>query len=297
MSEGRFQRAPSDSFPGPLVDGRSTTTAGGGTSITSTLTVGQVFPFLNGCKHISAIPWNFTTAVVAQFLLCPYLWIVKGASVLGQDPPTFTDYSDQGQQPAGTGVTLSSLATLANGEALYLGADVPFAGVAVDMSAAVNSNVSTLTVQYWNGSAWVSLAPTDGTASGGATFAQDGLVTWTMPAAGLWAKAQLSDGLASPPAPSLSATVKQSYLSNGINQFPQYWTRWTVSAALDASTVPTTMIALNRSTAYMEVLPNNVLEFRPVKAHNGIAGLQAKSDAGTFSLVLNNFSDNPLAVL
>jgi hypothetical protein len=230
---------------------------------------------------------------VAQFLLCPYLWIVKGASVGGQAPPTFTDYSDQGQQPAGTGITLSSLDTLANGAALYLGADVPFAGTAVDMSSAVNGTVSTLLVEYWNGTGWVSLSATDNTAAGNATFAQDGLVTWTMPAAGLWVKAHLSDGLANPPL-NLTAATKDAYLSNGINRTPQYWTRWTVSVALDSSTVPTTMIALNRSTAYLEVLPANVLEFRPVKAHGGVSALQCKADAGTFALILNCFADNPI---
>jgi hypothetical protein len=256
------------------------------------LAVAQVLPFLNNVKHVVAQPYNFSTAVVMQALLCPYLWIVKASGVGAQSAPTCTDYSSQGQQPAGTGITLSSLATLANGEALYLGANVPFGGVAVDMSAAVNGNVSTLLGQYWNGTAWVSLSITDGTASGGATFAQDGLITWTMPAAGLWAKAQLSDGLANPPL-NLAAATKAAYLSNGINQFPQYWTRWTVSAALDSTTVANTMLALNQSTAYLEILPNNVLEFRPIKAHDGVAGLQLKADAGTFTVIVNQFTDNP----
>lgn len=293
MSQGRYSRIPSDSFAGPLTDGRTITTAGGGTNITSTLTVAQVLPFLNNTKHVVAQPWNFSTAVVLQALLCPYLWIVKGASVLGQDPPTMTDFSSQGQQPAGTGVTLSSLDTLANGQAFYLGANVPFSGVAVDMSSAVNGTTSTLLVEYWNGTAWVSLSATDNTASGGKTFAQDGLVTWTMPTAGLWAKAQLSDGFANPAPVRLAAATKANYLSNGINQFPQYWTRWTVSAALDSSTVATTMLALNQSTAYLEVLSGNVLEFRPVKAHDGVSALQCKTDAGTLSLIVTNFTDNP----
>lgn len=292
MSQGRFQRIGSDTFAGPLTDGRTITAAGGGTSITSTLAVGQVLPFLNNTKHVSAQAYNFSTAVVMQALLCPYLWIVKGASVGGQAPPTMTDFSDQGQQPGGTGITLSSLATLANGEAFYLGADVPFGGAAVDMSAAVNGNNSVLLVEYWNGTTWVSLSATDGTTSGGKTFAQDGLVTWTQPAAGLWAKARLSDGFANPPL-NIAAATKAAYLSNGINEFPQYWTRWTVSAALDSTTVANTIIALNRSTAYMEILPNNVLEFRPVKAHNGVSALQLKSDAGTYSVIVTCMTDNP----
>ena len=294
MSQGRFQRVPSDSFAGPIVDGRTVTAAGGGTSITSTLTVAQVLPFLNNAKHVVAQPWNYSTAVVLQALLCPYLWIVKGASVNVTTPPTLTDYSTVGQQVAGTGITLSALDTLANGQALYLGAGVPFAGVAVDMSAAVNSNVSTLTVEYWNGTAWVSLAATDNTASGGATFAQDGLVTWTMPAAGAWVKSRFSDGLQYPPPATLPNASLDNYCgSDQLNAVPQYWTRWTVSAALDSSTVPNTMIALNQSTAYMEILPNNVLEFRPVKDHGGVSALQCKTDAGTASLIITCYTDNP----
>jgi hypothetical protein len=286
----------SDSFPGPLNDSRSATTAAGGTSITSTLTVAQVIPFPNGTEHVSVQPWNFSTAVVAQMLLCPYLWIVKGTSVLSA-LPTITDFSSQGQQPAGTGVTLSSLDTLANGQAFYLGANVPFAGVAVKMSASVNSNASVLLVEYWNGTAWVSLSATDNTASGGSTFAQDGLVTWTMPAAGAWAKARFSNTLLYAPTnpPNPPATLDAWY-PDQMNQYPQYWTRWTVSAALDSSTVATTMLALNQSTAYTEILPNNVLEFRAYKRHGGVSALQCKSDAGTYSLIMSVFTSSPFDV-
>lgn len=287
-NQGRFQRLGSDNFAGPLCDQRSITAAGGGTSIDSTLAVADFFPFLENSHHFSAIPWNYTTAVVAQLLLCPYLWIVKGSSLTTQ-PPTITDFSLQGQKTGGTGVTLSSLATLGSGEAFYLGANVPFAGVAVDMSAAVNGNASVLTVEYWNGSAWVSLSATDNTAAAGKTFAQDGLVTWTVPAA--WSKAKLSDGIVG--TPSLPASQLANQYLGEVNSLPQYWTRWTVSAALDSSTVANTMIAINQSTAYAEVLANNALEGRILKTHGGVSALAAKADAGTLSLIINCFSDNP----
>ncbi len=293
MSQGRFQRIPSDSFPGTLVDGRTVTAAGGGTSITSTLSVAQVLPFLNNTKHVVAQPWNYSTAVVLQALLCPYLWIVKGTAINVPAPPTLTDYSVQGQQPGGTGITLSSLSTLALGEAFYLGAGAPFAGVAVDMSAATNSNASVLLVEYWNGTSWVSLSATDGTTTGGHTFGQDGLVTWTMPAAGAWAKTRFSDGLQFPPTTLTNATLDNYCGSDQLNAVPQYWTRWTVSAALDSSTVANTMLALNQSTAYTEILSSNVLEFRPVKQHGGVSALQCKTDAGTVSLIITCYTDNP----
>lgn len=53
-------------------------------------------------------------------------------------------------------------------------------GFKVTMGAAVNSNASTLTVQYWSGSGWVGVSGlSDGTAVSGATFAQSGDITFT----------------------------------------------------------------------------------------------------------------------
>jgi len=99
------------------------------------------------------------------------------------DGATYTDYSaaanDNG---AATDVVLSSLDTIANGDWLLVSAPVPFVGLAIDMDAtAVNANAANTSCQYWNG-AWAALSSqTDGTDTG-ANLAQDGQITWALPA-------------------------------------------------------------------------------------------------------------------
>lgn len=52
-------------------------------------------------------------------------------------------------------------------------------GVRFDFGATVNGNAATMTVQYYDEDAgWKALSISDGTASGGATWAQDGAMTW-----------------------------------------------------------------------------------------------------------------------
>ncbi len=66
---------------------------------------------------------------------------------------------------------------------LYVGYDARFdAAEFTFIDGFRNNNASTLDAQYFDGSAWQDLAVTDGTESGGATWAQDGVVSWTRPA-------------------------------------------------------------------------------------------------------------------
>lgn len=97
---------------------------------------------------------------------------------------SYTDYtSEAGDGNPATHVVLSSLSTLANGDGLIVGAQhTKFNKISVDMDASVNSNASTLAAAYWNGSDWVNVSGlTDGTNNGGATFGQDGDITFTEP--------------------------------------------------------------------------------------------------------------------
>lgn len=71
-------------------------------------------------------------------------------------------------------------AATAAGDLIYLGCDVPFRGVYIDVTN-TNSSASVLDGSYWDGTNWTDLTLTDGTTSGGATFAQDAPVTWTVP--------------------------------------------------------------------------------------------------------------------
>ena len=160
----------SSGLPWPVGEARVASTAGGGTALTTTA-VRIVLP--NKSQGAVLLPRNFSTAVVAKFATCPYLGVLKTTD----DLVTATDYSDAAQdESAATDVVLSSLGTLVQGDYLLIGSHQPFRGLAVDVDAA-NANAATLLAEYWNGSAWATLSASDGTASGGATFAQDGLIT------------------------------------------------------------------------------------------------------------------------
>lgn len=149
--------------------------------------------------------------------------------------------------------TLDSLSTYANGDYLLVCADRPFGGIAVDVGNA-NGNASVMTVKYWNGSAWVSIAVTDGTANGGATLGQDGNLTWTVPAA--WA-------------------------TSIINGIAGYWVRIEVSAGLDASVTIREVVLLakdsNRGYGYA-----NVPISLPLGSEDG--GIEAVLAAATATL-------------
>lgn len=240
---------------------RAASTASGGTALSTTV-ARIVLPL--GTRSVALIPRNASGAAVCRFNFNPYLMVLKTADSLATAP---TDYSDNAQDGStSTDVTLSSLNTLANGDALYIGAHVPFSGVVVDVDGA-NGDASVLTVEYWNGSAWTNITATDGTASGGATFAIDGSVTWTVPSA--WERGGPRNGSG------------YELLSN------RYWTRWTVSAALDAAVTLNSMIGISRSTDYAELPFGTTYEKSIVVGHGGWSSVNALTDAGTGNLVVN----------
>ena len=251
---------------GPLGELRAASTANGGTALTTTATYIQL---PQGPHPLFITPRNFVTAVVAQIFLNPWLIVLRTADNLA----TVQDFSVAAQDAdAATDVVLSSMDTAANGDYLYVGAYVPFAGVSIDVDSA-NGTASVLTVNYWNG-AWTDTSATDNTASGGATLAVDGTVTWTVPAD--WRAASLQD-IDSPP-PSAAISYKDERL---------YWTRWQISAALDSSTTLNSLVATNRSTAYFEMMAGQNLEARVRSGIGGTGCIQAKVDAGTGNLIVN----------
>ncbi|MEW6283844.1 MAG: hypothetical protein AB1758_34850, partial [Candidatus Eremiobacterota bacterium] len=110
---------------------------------------------------------------------------------------------------SGANVVLNSLDTLANGDWLVVGLDHEFRGLKVAIDAA-NANAATLAVHYWNGSAWTAVSNlSDGSASGGATLAQAGNITWDYPT---------------------------NWAASTIDGVTAYYVRLSVSAALDADT-------------------------------------------------------------
>lgn len=228
-----------------------------------------------GTNWIEITPRNFASAAaVARFLLSPYLItvITRDSLTTKVDPAYIRSLSDELQDDDTTvALVLNSFDTAANGDYIYIGSHIPFAGVRVD-GTNFNSNASTLTVNYWNGRSWVSISATDGTASAGATFAQDGSVTWTVPTQ--WASS------------SLNSTGDSNYQVSPYDT-SQYWTRWEVSAALDATVNVLRMQPINRFTTYMERVSEQPYSQSVDFAPGGISTIQALTDAGTANLVIS----------
>ena len=253
---------------GPFGEVRAASTAGGGTALTTTAAFIQL-PLKT--SHVTLIPRNFSTAVVVKFLLNPWLTVLKVTdNGVGAIP---IDYSNAAQDAsATTDVVLSSLDTLANGDFLLVGSHQKFRGAYADVDAA-NGTASDLTVTAPTSSmVWTSVSATDGTANGGAAFAVDGLVSWTVPTD--WPSYKLTDLY--PSIPSAYYTIE-----------PMYWTRWEVSAALDTSSTLNSLVAANRSTAYAEISPGFAPDGRIRHGFGGIGCVEVLTDAGTANLIVD----------
>lgn len=253
---------------GPLGELRAASTADGGTALTTAAAFVQI---PDGAQQLFLIPRNFATAVVAKIAKNPYLVVLKTPDNFA----TVTDYSAAAQDAStSTVVTLSSLDTAANLDYLYVGAHLPFRGVNAVVVAA-NGNASVLTVKYRKSDGtWADASATDGTASGGATMAVSGNVTWTVPTD--WALADLVS--INSPAPAAAVPFRS---------LPLYWTRWEVSAALDSSTTLSSLLAMSRSTAYSEWPAGTVVEDQIVKGPGGVGCIEALVNAGTGNLIVN----------
>jgi len=93
--------------------------------------------------------------------------------------PSYTDVTSAARSASGS---LTGDFCADSGDYLYVGHTAPFARITFDLdTAAVGAGA--LTVEYYDGSAWSAISGvTDGTASGGNTFAQDGVVSFKPPA-------------------------------------------------------------------------------------------------------------------
>lgn len=80
----------------------------------------------------------------------------------------------------GTNQTATYNSMVATNDFIYIGCDVPFRGVYVNV-VNVNGTASVLSAFYDVSGTWTGLTETDGTASAGATFAADNIITWTVP--------------------------------------------------------------------------------------------------------------------
>lgn len=256
----------SDSFAGPVQEIKSAS-ALKGTDVTTTASL-TVIP--DGAGHIVLMPRNFSTAVVVGIGLTPYVSLLTTSDAMA----TITDQSVAAQDGlSGTVVTLDDLP--AAGGAIYVGAQVPFRGLAVTIGSA-NANAAALSAEYWNGSAWASLSITDGTDDSGATFGQTGNITWTVPAA--WAQMDLESIFQS------QHVALGAWLNNAT---PLYWLRFAVDADLSASVEATAALALCRSTSYAGLVTGESFAARVNKGVGGVAAVEAVTDAGTANLIVD----------
>jgi len=248
-----------------------------GASTGVSLTTSAAFtPFIRGTEHVTLLPRNFSTAVVARYALCPYLVILKADSSDGLNTKPL-DYSAIAQD--GSTATSVDLSSLAAGRYIYVGSAVPFRGVNIDVDGANSTGSTVLTSYYWNGSAWIDTSDTDGTISGGISLAQDGSVTWTVPSA--WVSASLGKIFTTGSEP-IAAAFKWRDTS-------MYWTRWTWNQAMDSAVTLDHMLGINESTAYAEVSTGVATEGRVNHGFgsNGVGGVEALTDAGTANLLVN----------
>ena len=218
-----------------------------------------------------------SSATVVQFAINPWITVIKTED----SGATWTDYSENSQDDdIGTDITMSSLPTLANGGALFVGCAVPLRGLVVDVDA-VNGTSSLMTGDYWDGSAWSDIAETDGTASGGAALAQDGSVTWTEPTD--WESNTLR---------TIVETEKSwagTFAGNGqIFNTGLYWVRFKVSAALDSATTLNSIHPLNRSVRYGAlVVGGHPWKQMSRRGFGGFGSIEFVTDTGTADLVAN----------
>jgi hypothetical protein len=109
--------------------------------------------------------------------------------------------------------------------------------------------------------------------------ASTGSITWTVPSA--WQSSTLKK---------LAAGAGETLDPSGQkwSDITMYWTKWTWSATLKSTTDLFHMLGINESTAYAELTSSQADEGR--KNHgfgtNGVAGVEALTDAGTANLIV-----------
>ena len=264
---------PQDIVSAPLGEVRVSSTADGGTALTTTAAF-VAFPV--GTDYVILTPRNFSTAVVCKYSLNPFLTVLKTTDALVA-ASNITDGSKNVQDgDTGTSLSLNSFSTAANSDFIYVGSHIPFRGVRVIIGNTNAGSASVLTVKYRKSdNTWADISVTDGTSSGGKTFAQTGNVTWTLPTDWI-ARSLVSIGDTTLVAPAI------------LNEPEMYWTRWETDVVFDSTVTATGMLAMNRVTTYDEIPAGMSADFR-IKSHQhrGIGCVEALTDAGTANLIVS----------
>lgn len=141
--------------------------------------------------------------------------------VITEDDTTYTDRSiDNG----GSGSTLP-LQLVAAEDAIYIGKQAPFNNFYY-WASTVNTNSSTMSIQYWSNSSWNSAVDVlDGTALSGATLGRSGTVQFSPEINETWTRVTDTSETSNTPTELRSLTI-----------YNLYWLKITVSADLSAGT-------------------------------------------------------------
>ena len=255
--------------------------ASGGPSLSPTL---KSLAIPIGAEWLSITPRNFAGgAGTMRFALAPRLTIIVTTDLLAtntqigrSEPTTITtrptqDISDEMQDGDQEDFAIDSIDTIANKNAIYIGAPLPFRGATVDIGTGPNGTGSrVLTVKYWDGGAWTSASATDNTKDGTASMAVDGTVTWSVPAK--WTRETL-------------IKIGDTSIEETWSRTKLYWTRWEWNGALDSDTDVRQIKALSRSTNYAELTEGQPLEFSINPSD--VSTLEVLTDAGTANVIVN----------
>lgn len=154
-----------------------------------------------GWAHIARV----TVAADSNIQPCPE---IRKAWIYENGAGSYTDVTDTLKSKSVSDTT--PLDDFAADDYLYIGADLPFRALAINMATATNDTASVMTVELSDGDGtWTDSSDTDGTDAAGDTLKQDGVVSWAVPAT--W----------------LPDTV------NGMERM--YWIRLSVSVVLDST--------------------------------------------------------------
>ena len=191
------------------------------------LGIQKVFPSATVSDNI---PGTRITAMAIEGL---NIWAVTEPAMYPRARPTsfqktvdsgtgYTSYLSEVTDASLTTVAvLDSLDTVVNGDWLLVGYSAPFYGVILDIGKP-NGTAATLTVEYWNGSAWTAMPATTSvydrttksslatpTTAGTIPLSRSGAITWSNSSLGSWA-------------------------ASTVNSINAYYIRFSVSTAIDA---------------------------------------------------------------
>lgn len=157
------------------------------------------------------------------------------------------------------------LSEMQTGDRVYICAARRYEGLSVDVVATNGAGTAALVGEYPIGSTWTDLSITDGTFST-RTFAQDGLVTWTVPTTGGWQSRTLAEVSDEPSAPPVTQKG--------------YWVRLRVDAAVTDTSVTVAELTALFSDALNTLTPENEGQASTrIMSHNGgIAPYRIKFD-------------------